>query len=124
MFGRQTDADWQDANALMIETVADLLSRMSDESHGLQSSIGDAVNSEDDARSALMNLQRLDFHTQKQADLASVLRVLATSVRQGDFDVETLERAANLQELRDVIAKRPKRTSQRRWSIGRRDWLD
>ena len=124
MFGRQTDADWQDANALMIETVADLLSRMSDESHGLQSSIGDAVNSEDDARSALMNLQRLDFHTQKQADLASVLRVLATSVRQGDFDVETLERAANLQELRDVIAKRPKRTSQRRWSIGRLDWFD
>lgn len=125
MLGIPTAAtDWKESNALLIETVADLLSKMSDESHGMQATIGRTVETETDALSALMKLQKLDFHTQKQADLAAVLRVLATCVRHGEFDPETLEKAANLQELRDVIAQRPKRTSKRRFSIGRLDWFD
>lgn len=124
IFGSTQASDWRESNAVMLDTVAELLCKMSDESKGLQATIGNAVGSADDAVAALMKLQRLDFHTQKQADLAAVLRVLAACLRNGEFDADAIESAANLHELRDVLAQRPRRKSKRRFSIGRLEWFD
>ncbi|MEM9970252.1 MAG: hypothetical protein AAF762_04025 [Pseudomonadota bacterium] len=124
MFGSSNTGDWQDANALLIDTIADLLAKMSSESEGMQVSIGEAVGSEVDTKAALMKLQRLDFHTQKQADLASVLRVLAGFVRSGEFNVAAVESAANRRELQDALAQRPVSKPRRRISLGRLDWFD
>lgn len=125
MFGSSASPpDWRESNAVMIDTIANLLTRMSDESQVMQNAIGDAVASDDDPKEVLLKLQRLDFHTQKQEDLARVLRVLAAHVRQGEYDADMIEGAANLQELRDAISQRPRRKSKRRFSIGRIELFD
>ncbi len=116
--------DWAEPSARLIDTIAELLDTMSVESESMQASIGAALDDEDGAVTALMRLQRLDFHTQKQADLASVLRALATNVRAGRYDRSEIESAANLHDLRDALRREPKPATKRKFSVGRADWFD
>ena len=89
--------------ATLLSTVGGMLRELQDKSITMQASIHEHMNESQDLRQVLIGLQSLDFQTQVQGDLASVLIAAAEEISAREVKIKSLTHVCILQSTTDRL---------------------
>ncbi len=89
--------------ATLLSTVGGMLRELQDKSITMQASIHAQMSESQDLRQVLIGLQSLDFQTQVQGDLASVLLAAAEEISPREVKIKSLANVCILQSTTDRL---------------------